>query len=803
MDIPLRTLASKPSQPSTRFRDLLTPGGKDKPTPELRQALSLLHIRDLEGLENHFLALEAFLKPWSHYRDTYLLVRSQVAAAADTTDPTASTIRKADILWFYTHFMHGELRYDARADQNSDSFTHDETQYGRFDQSHWTQAEYEKQLYAWLLQEFKVGKGRNPYGFRYFELQNVCSAWENVFLPIVTAVRDSYDIQGRKHYGRLATFVEDRAPSRLAFPGIGNGGLSGSRSATMPTRVMSFSKQGHRISGSPPKSQVDLAPVHEQETVTNRELDEVDAELRNITEKYGGVVERPKFKKNMKDWLTAQKERSKQKKAARVESPMFGCQGIDEAEAAEAATQLTIAHNAISYESLGDDRSPISPVFPPPIVSSDSDVGAKDKGKKKMLKLGPFGMYGYTDADAGKPLKSPDHGVTRVLDIPDASPSASEKTPAQNVATEDEQPWTKPAPAFANPKLQHKSSDGLLYTAIRNSNPFAEENNLALRDDASSIYSTMSPQSAIPEPLFKNAIRSNENSIEPASVTTDEVNGYELVPSSSFVVQRMRDRLIQVQKLQQDIQSDLMHSQLSRSLVSAPSLNRARFATQSAESEHTASLNAGSPRASLRSPTHSSLDDENNSLYDGPAPPIPAKNPRRSQTVRMSTSSNSSNPSSPSSPTRSPFRNTPLARSSTVHGGQTKVVAPSSSISPIMHERIVSRENIRAHLALSTHGVGYNDSEDGENLPGMAGSVDRTEHSHPEGSPDVQRQGHVLEDKIHGDDSGAGAGAGVGVNDTGISPTNFSQPFYTYNKHFFPRKDRGQGSPNVSAEYKF
>ena len=144
MDIPLRPLASKPSQPGTRLRDLFSLGATDK---KLRRALSLLEVHDLDSFENHFLALEAFLKPWSHFRDTFLLVRPQNATTPPTqtqtqrqnfptadvaTEPEA-VIHRSDILWFYTHFLHGELRYDARADETSGRFTYDETQYGKFD----------------------------------------------------------------------------------------------------------------------------------------------------------------------------------------------------------------------------------------------------------------------------------------------------------------------------------------------------------------------------------------------------------------------------------------------------------------------------------------------------------------------------------------------------------------------------------------------------------------------------------------------------------------------------------------------
>lgn len=197
------------------IRNSLNPRGpKQRTPPALKKALELLKLKDLDGLENHFLGMTAFLKPWCRFRDAFLLLGPNSMPRSSEPD----RVRGMDILWFYTNFSEGELRYDARADDDTSLFTTDETQYGTFDTTHWGVEEHEKMMYAWLLQEFKVGKARNPFGFQYFELQNVCTAWKTVFVPIVEAVRDSYDPRGRRHYGRLAKFIEERHPSRLAFP---------------------------------------------------------------------------------------------------------------------------------------------------------------------------------------------------------------------------------------------------------------------------------------------------------------------------------------------------------------------------------------------------------------------------------------------------------------------------------------------------------------------------------------------------------------------------------------------------------
>lgn len=187
-----------------------TLASREKMSPALKRALSLLKLADLAALEHHFLATIAFLKPWSHFRDSFLLL--QPVHARRTSEP--DRVRAVDILWFYSHFNEGELRYDPRADDATPHFSSDRSQYGCFDTTYWGVEEHEKMLYAWLLQEFKVGKVRNPFGFEFFQCLNVCTAWRECFIPIVEAVRESYDPRGRRYYGRLARFLEERHPSR-------------------------------------------------------------------------------------------------------------------------------------------------------------------------------------------------------------------------------------------------------------------------------------------------------------------------------------------------------------------------------------------------------------------------------------------------------------------------------------------------------------------------------------------------------------------------------------------------------------
>jgi hypothetical protein len=240
------TTSSAPSGTSrSNIRNALNPlVPKEKMTPALKKALDVLNLKDFDALEHHFLSVIAFLKPWSHFRDAFLLL--QPGSLPRSSEP--DKVRGMDILWFYTNFSDGELRYDPRADDATSLFTTDETQYGDFDTTHWGVEEHEKMLYAWLLQEFKVGKGRNPFGFEYFELQNVCTAWKTVFVPIVQEVRASYDSRGRRHYGRLARFIELRNPSRVAFP---EGNVVVPQSAN-PYRILSVPRE--RGIAVPPES---------------------------------------------------------------------------------------------------------------------------------------------------------------------------------------------------------------------------------------------------------------------------------------------------------------------------------------------------------------------------------------------------------------------------------------------------------------------------------------------------------------------------------------------------------------------
>ncbi|KAF1992810.1 hypothetical protein P154DRAFT_594441 [Amniculicola lignicola CBS 123094] len=274
--------------------------------PALAAALELINLHGLEDLEEKVLKLDAFLVPWAYFRDHFLLL--QPSGMPRSSLP--GRISRTDILQFYNQFDEGKLRYDATADIDSDFWEEDKSKRGVIQKFAWGVDEYEKFLYVWLLQTFKVGKVKNIYGFKYFQCKNVAAAWEEVFVPIVNAVRNDYDIRGRRHYGRLALFIENVSPSRVAFPS------ANVRVASNPsTRASSSSVQGTM-------RQYIYDDNHEPHPVTNLvkpekpQIDEdLSPELRSTVAQYGGLVERPKNKQSVQDWLAKKRQEADHKKA--------------------------------------------------------------------------------------------------------------------------------------------------------------------------------------------------------------------------------------------------------------------------------------------------------------------------------------------------------------------------------------------------------------------------------------------------------------------------------------------------------
>jgi hypothetical protein len=120
-----------------------------------------------------------------------------------------------------------------------------------------------------------------------------------VFVPIVNAVRTSYSVKGRRHYSRLALFIENRCPSRLAFP-EGNV-IMPDGVLTSPTPFRMVSRPSHLRGAS-------------QTVLTKKNYDEAEKELRNVYPQYGGLVERPRFKQKMDEWLEEQRVRATYRK---------------------------------------------------------------------------------------------------------------------------------------------------------------------------------------------------------------------------------------------------------------------------------------------------------------------------------------------------------------------------------------------------------------------------------------------------------------------------------------------------------
>lgn len=269
--------------------------------PSLRAALSLLELHDLDALEERFIKTPAFLVPWADYRDSFLLIQPHGMPRC----ALPGQISRRDILYTYTYFCEGKLRYDGRADlENMKEYDPDlkPSEYYAIKKKYWGAAEFDKLLYVWLLQTFKVGKQRNPFGFNYFECMNVCRAWEEVFVPIVEAVRNDYNTKGRYHYGRLAKVVEECAPSRLAFP-----------EGNVTSNTQSFRASVPISESSAQRSMGEMHPVTGIATKWKKWQEE-EAELRHAYPQYGQLVERPKPKINFPDWIEEQRVMAEKRK---------------------------------------------------------------------------------------------------------------------------------------------------------------------------------------------------------------------------------------------------------------------------------------------------------------------------------------------------------------------------------------------------------------------------------------------------------------------------------------------------------
>lgn len=515
----------------------------NKIPPNLRHALALLRLQDLSDLEDRFLSTTAFLNPWSVFRDSISLHSPDALSRATLIQGAGEGISRLEILWFYTQFDEGTLRYDARADKYSRSYTPDASVYGTIDKSHWRVEEYEKHLYAWLLQEFKVGKAYSPWRFECFELKNICMAWEDVFVPIVNAVRASYDRRGRRYYGRLATFIEERCPSRLAFPEGNVEMTEGEVMSPTPYRVVSVPKT--MINGVGGRSFSGTEKV--DGVLSKKHYDETERELRDVYPQYGGLVERPKFKHKMEEWLSEQRTRAERRK--RIEVKNGGVQGTHIKVLERNGSRSPTKQSKGSFrknQQLQHQRT-----------ASGKDVGGGSPIKHFSDTIKRSLPHTVSSILTKEEPKSPLHGVTRQLHFLDSKNNGSGSMPSKitplprpdpNYRKPSEHDATKQLPYAEPPEAigscanvltssstkviplprpdQHyrKPSEMSVYTSIRNSNPFSEEEfpahlrpprvrantadsvhslqRLCARTDTDdSVLSPMVQLSAIPRPL--------------------------------------------------------------------------------------------------------------------------------------------------------------------------------------------------------------------------------------------------------------------------------------------------------------
>jgi hypothetical protein len=462
---------------------------KDKLPVELKHALTLLQLSSLDALEERLLATDAFLKPWAEFRDSIFLLQPDAMPRATSiakTD-TEKGISRTEVLWFYTQFDEGVRRYDPRANKYSVEYTPDSSVYGVIDKREWGVEAYEKHLFAWLLQALRVGKARNPWGFDFLELRSIGSAWEEVLVPIVDVVRASYDVKGRRYYGRLALFIEERCPSGLAFPKDNVNIPGGELMSPTPYRIVSMPRKAIGENGATFHKRTESVGV-----LTHKHYDETEKELRVVYPQYGGLVERPKFKVKMDEWLAEQRTRAQRRKAA----------------------ERTGEIESFQPEVVKRDgsRSPVKQGSPIKVNKRHGKDGSESPIKRSMDSFRRSLSRSVSRKVPKEEPKSPLHGVTRQLHIPDDAPvpcspvfqgpSSTERhvsaASVESSATTIVTPWPRP-------ETQRKPSEVSIYSSNRNSNPFdLSDSFLAQRGRANtneSVFSPMGQLSAIPQPL--------------------------------------------------------------------------------------------------------------------------------------------------------------------------------------------------------------------------------------------------------------------------------------------------------------
>jgi hypothetical protein len=480
---------------------------RDKIPPDLKPALNLLRLDGYDELEARFLSTDAFLRPWSVFRDSIFLKAPYAMPRPTKVIPfgteSSDGVSRGEILTFYTNYDEGTLRYDPRADKSSRDYTADTSVYGIIDKINWRVEEYEKHLFAWLLQEFKVGKKHNPWHFEYFQLRSVAKAWEEVLVPIVNAVRASYRPGGRRNYGRLALFIEARCPSELAFPGSNVSVPAGGASSATPYRVVSVPKQ----------------LVNEGEasgTLSRKHYDATEKELRDVYPQYGGLVERPKFKHNMDEWLNEQRARAARRKGHEQHGQVQPSQPlISQTEGGQTSVMQTPRGNILRQQ----------PETGSPIKRCADSIKRSLSKKMSSLKL-------------KEEPKSPLHGVTRQLHFPERVSSL----PYDDDSDSDSDFIPPIIKAIPRPQMPRDISGANTYNVIRNSNPFDLDQPRAAT--AGAFYLPIGHMSETPRPskgqqqaatVSSSSLASQENSFDTSRLLNDEPSSDEPAPLHDFM----------------------------------------------------------------------------------------------------------------------------------------------------------------------------------------------------------------------------------------------------------------------------
>ncbi len=493
--------------------------------PHLRRALALLKVQNIQGLQKHFLSAEPFLKPWAVFRDSMFVSHPKELSRATmvvkdvnedqvTVGTHTEAITRTHILWFYNQFDEGFLRYDARADENDPEYQPDSNFIGIINKGDWRAAEHEKLLYASLLQEFKVGKMINPWGFEYFEGKNICSAWEEVFVPIIDFVRASYSTKGCKHYGPVALMIESICPSRLAFP-EGNVNMpEGKLISPTPIRLVSRPRaptieptfpQSFPPYTSKFKEHMDESPsTYRHMGLTKKNIDETEKELRALYPGYGSVVDRPNFKIKMDEWVAEQRRRADWKQAESKKKLKAQASRGDVRQGAGNVTEQQATYGVGTIKRLSDTlRHSLSSTF------------TKKSPKEEHFNL-PHRVTSHDELYEDVP-NTPSLPTTMQFRNPYLPTRPGGSGPAPTVPL-PRSPINKALPALPSkegrPSLcrpgpsSWQTSEQTVYDTVRGSNPFSEHSSAstpnAFQVDYSAgglPFSPMSQPENVPSPL--------------------------------------------------------------------------------------------------------------------------------------------------------------------------------------------------------------------------------------------------------------------------------------------------------------